>query len=141
MSLNTKKTTHLFEAVEKEILRQCNVERAKVGLVPLTWYEDAYYFTAIRAEEAKDVFSHTRPNSKKWDTVYSDAGVILDGTCGENLFLSEGYDENSLLDIIVQEWMDSPGHRANILNPGYTKIAIAIHQDGIVLSVAQNFFS
>ena len=144
MSINTKKTDSPYRDAELEILRLCNEERAKVGLEPLEWYDDAYYFTYIRAEESSETFSHTRPNHTPWDTVYTDAGVILLGIWGENLFYSEGFLPDNIAQIAVDEWMNSPGHKANILNEQYSKIAIAIYEkyidDVCCLSITQNFF-
>lgn len=139
MANATKQVNHQFPEVEQEILRLCNEERAKVGLSPLQWYEDAYYFTKIRAEESLVLFSHTRPNGKSWKTVYTDANVALN-IAGENLFLTEGYTIEGYAKYAVDGWMNSPGHRANILNPNYTQLSIAIVQNGTTIVAAQNFF-
>lgn len=141
MAQKTKPATHLYLEVEKEILRLCNIEREKEGLKPLTWFEDAYYFTQIRAEEASQVWSHTRPNGKNWYTVYNDAGVFLIGRSGENLFDTVGHSITNYAAIAVEGWMNSPGHRANILNPNFTRIAISIVQHDNQITAAQNFFS
>lgn len=141
MAQKTKKANHLYVEVEKEILRLCNIERQKAGLKPLAWFEDAYYFTQIRAEEASQLWSHTRPNGGNWVTVYTDAGVFLLGSSGENLFETVGYTIEEYAACAVEGWMNSPGHRANILNPKFTRIAIAIVQHDAQLTAAQNFFS
>lgn len=144
MALRTKKIDSPYREFEMEILRLCNEERAKVGLAPLEWYDDAYYFTYIRAEESSITFSHTRPNWSNWDTVYTDAGVILHGVWGENLFYAEGWPAYEIAEEAVKNWMNSPGHKANILNPEYTRLTVAIYEKYIgevyCLSVTQNFF-
>ena len=141
MAQKTYTVNHQHLDVEKEILRLCNEERAKVGLQPLEWFEDAYCFTQIRANEAVTYFSHTRPNGTKWQTAYTDAGVYLVGYNGENLFDSVGYSAKEFADCAVEWWMRSPGHKANILNSRFNRIAIAIIQNGNQLTVVQNFFS
>lgn len=141
MAQKTKETNHFYLEVEKEILRLCNIERNNVGLKPLEWFEDAYYFTQIRAYESAERFSHTRPNGKSWSTVYSDNGVVLVGSSGENLFESEGISVDKLADLAVKSWMNSPGHKANILNGECNRIAIAIVSNGNKLTAVQNFFS
>lgn len=144
MKQQTKYINSPYREFELEILRLCNEERAKNGLSPLTWYEDAYYFTYIRAEESSETFSHTRPNWSNWDTVYTDAGVILHDVWGENLFYAEGWPAYEIAEEAVKNWMDSPGHKANILNPEYTRLTVAIYEKYIgevyCLSVTQNFF-
>ena len=141
MAQKTQQVDHLYLEVEKEILRLCNIEREKEGLAPLTWFEDAYCFTQVRAEEASQVWSHTRPNGKNWYTVYNDAGVFLIGSSGENLFETVGHSIEDYAALAVEGWMNSPGHRANILNPNFTRIAIAIVEHDNQLTAAQNFFS
>lgn len=144
MKQQTKSINSKYREFEMEILRLCNEERAKVGLAPLEWYEDAYYFTYIRAEESSITFSHTRPNWSNWDTVYTDAGVILHGVWGENLFYAEGWPAYEIAEEAVKNWMNSPGHKANILNPEYKRLTVAIYEKYIgevyCLSVTQNFF-
>lgn len=139
MQQATKSASHQHGAVEKEILRLINIERNNAGLPSLSWYEDAYYFTKIRATECLSKFSHTRPNGKAWNTVYSDNGVVL-GVCGENLHYAQGYTIEEIAQQTVSDWMNSSGHKANILNSRYKQIAIAIVQDGNKISTVQNFF-
>lgn len=142
MALKTKQISSPYREVEKEILRLCNIEREKVGLKPLTWYEDPYYFTHIRSEEIYLYWGHQRPNNTPWHTVYTDTGVILDCACGENLAQFEGWAAEQIAQEAVRLWMNSPGHRENILRESFTKMTVAIDcsDDGISLSVTQHFF-
>ena len=62
------------------------------------------------------------------------------GCWGENLYRStnlplEGYAERA-----VTAWMNSPGHRANIMNPEFTYLTVAIAQEGAMISAVQHFF-
>lgn len=139
----TKTVNHQYSDIEQEILRLINIERAKVGVAALSWYEDAYCFTKIRADECFISYSHTRPNSKDYYTVYTDAGVLLYGSHGENLAMCENYDtsfNDGIAQYLVDGWMDSPGHKANILNPKYTEVSIAVVQNGTEIVGVQNFF-
>ena len=141
MAEKTKNTTHLYIDVEKEIVRLCNIERAKENLSALNWFEDAYYFTKIRAEEAATLFSHTRPNGKPWYSVCFDAGVVVTGYYGENLGITNGATPDQFAAAIVDSWMNSHDHRANIMNGNYRRIAVAIVQNGDQLTAVQFFFS
>ena len=141
MKKATRSVTRAYAEAEKEILRLCNVERKKAGLSELSWYEDAYYFTQIRANESLTKFSHERPNGENWDAVYRNAGVVLYNTWGENLYGGSHIgDMDSIVERSVDGWMNSPGHRANILNENYTEVAISIVVDGDDVSIVQNFF-
>ena len=75
--------------------------------------DDAKLTTAAqrRAEEIATVNSHVRPNGTKWYTVLSEYGVT-DAAAGENAAWGSVSPEE-----VVNAWMNSEGHRANILNP------------------------
>ena len=142
MKQQTKHIDSPYRAAELEILRLCNEERAKNGLAPLTWFEDAYYFTHIRAEEIYIQWGHPRPDWSEWHTVYTDAGVILHCSYAENLAQFQGWTPETVPQNAVDAWMSSPGHRANILNPQYTKMTISLEYgaDNFTLCAVQHFF-
>jgi uncharacterized protein YkwD len=76
----------------------------------------------IRAEEIIQSFSHTRPNGTKFYTVFE--GLYDYRMIGENL--AAGFTSASS---VVSGWMNSEGHRANILKEDYTEIGIGIKKD------------
>jgi len=82
----------------------------------LTWNSGLEQASAVRAVEASQSFSHTRPDGSDWWTVNSNLMY------GENL--AKGYDS---ADAAVQAWMASPTHKANIMDAEFTSGAIAIH--------------
>lgn len=129
-----------YSDIEEKILDLINEERKKENLTPLIFNEDAYFFTKTRAEECFESFSHTRPNGTGWDTVYTDANVLLNGCWGENLALGTGISLEEIAEEDVKGWMNSEGHRENIMNPDYKSVCIAvIYKDGEHTAV-QNFF-
>jgi len=123
--------------IEAEILRLTNEEREKKGLDPLLWEGNAYYFASVRAKEAQEKWSHTRPNGEPYYSIFAEYKVIC--TSGENLhtvtgvpsdkyiYTQEGMDE--LPEQIVEDWMDSEGHRANILNEDWESMVVAVYYD------------
>lgn len=149
MKLSTWSASHEVPAIEQEIFRLCNEARVANGLPALRWNEDAYCFTKIRANECTEWYDHIRPNGKKYYTVYSDNGVILEGYKGENICCAGASEDKSYSEdarIIFEKWMASSGHRANILSSNYTSISIALVSgdgdgDGHISYMAvQNFF-
>ena len=144
MALRTKKVNSPYREAELEVLRLCNIERAKVGAAPLEWYEDAYYFAHIRAEELYIQWGHPRPDWSPWHTVYTDVGVILAKRSSENIAQFEGYSAytNDVAEAAVRAWMNSPAHRDAILDPKYTKMVVAFEygSNNFTLSAAQHFF-
>ena len=101
-----------------EAYNQVNEQRASAGLKNLKWDQNLETVSNVRAKEASQKFSHTRPNGSQWCTVNSK----IQG--GENLAF--GYDD---ADQATDAWMNSPTHRENILYPDFNKIAIGIYQN------------
>lgn len=77
----------------------------------------------VRAREIRISFSHTRPDGRDFSTALSEAGASFRAS-GENI----AYGQNSAGQV-MEVWMNSPGHRANLLNPGYSRIGIGHVKD------------
>ena len=97
--------------------------RVANGLNTLTTYDKLTEVAQLRAKEIETNYSHTRPDGTKCFTALEDAG-IRSATAGENI--AKGY---STPERVVDAWMNSPGHRANILNPSYTMIGVGYVYD------------
>ena len=93
-----------------------NAKRVEAGLNALTWNAGLEQASAVRAVEASQSFSHTRPDGSDWWTVNSNLMY------GENL--AKGYNTG---DSVVSAWMASPTHKANIMDVEFVSGAIAIH--------------
>ncbi|SLN51552.1 CAP domain-containing protein [Ruegeria meonggei] len=136
--------------VEQEMLALINNERTSRGLTPLqletrlndssedhsTWMLD------------RDTFSHTGSGGSSAAQRMEDAGFDFDGSwrSGENIAWqsergAEGISDD--VDQLHQSLMNSPGHRANILNPDYEYIGIGIEEGDFngwdAVMVTQNF--
>lgn len=140
-----KTTNRAYKDIEQYVLEYTNAERAKEGLAPLKYLEDATYYTYVRAVEIADDFSHYRPtdNYSDWDTVYFNEGLYLShGSMGENIGgLTVKGAEYASKDM-VEAWMNSPGHRAQIMNPDYTHLAVGAYwNDNVRMNyIVQHFF-
>ncbi len=104
-----------------EVLTLVNQERIKNGLETLTWGETCQEEAQIRAKEIITSYSHTRPDGSAWSTVCPLPADGGDYYAGENLMAG-----NSAVspESVVAAWMNSPDHRANILNPDFTKLSV-----------------
>ena len=97
-----------------EVFNQVNQERAKVGVAPLKMDKELLDASMIRSDELTILYNHSRPGSQKeW---YS---VAPTKAHGENI--AAGQTSPSA---VMQTWMNSPGHRANILNSGYKSMGV-----------------
>lgn len=101
-----------------QVVNLVNEERAKAGLSPLTADRSITSAAQRRAREIETNFSHTRPNGSSFSTALSEAGVNYRSS-GENI----AYGQTSASSV-MQGWMNSSGHRANILNGNFTKIGV-----------------
>lgn len=110
-------------AYEKQVLELVNRERAKTGLAPLALSSPAQSAADIRAREIQTSFSHTRPGGRDFSTALTEAGVNFRSS-GENIAYGQQTPEH-----VMDGWMNSPGHRANILNPDFTSIGIGYAQN------------
>lgn len=104
---------------ENEVIRLVNKERAAQGLGALGTDSKLTQAARIRAKEIVNLFDHNRPNGKSFSTVFSEVNLSY-RMAGENI--AEGYPTP---DKVMTGWMNSSGHRANILKNGYEKIGVA----------------
>lgn len=112
------------DAWTRQVVELVNAERAKAGLPALTVDSGAASAAQVRAKEIASAFSHTRPDGSSFSTALKEAGVSY-SSAGENI----AYGQQSPQEVMKQ-WMNSAGHRANILNPDYTAIGVGHHETG-----------
>lgn len=106
-----------------QVINLVNQERAKEGLPALTYDAEIEKAALVRAKETEESFSHTRPDGRQFSTALTEAGVTFRGA-GENIAYGQKTPEQ-----VMQGWMNSPGHRANIMNKNYTKIGVGYYQN------------
>ncbi len=107
-------------AYVEEVLTLVNQEREKAGLPPLELDSALQQAAQTRAVECSKKFSHTRPDGTSYKTAIAEAGLEVVYT-GENVASGHTSPEH-----VMQGWMHSSGHKANILNAKYTKIGIGL---------------
>lgn len=112
------------EQWEHEVLTLVNKIRTKNKLGQLAWGYTCESAADVRASETKTLYAHTRPDGSNWSTACPtpDSG----GVSGENLAIGNGAVSPATT---VALWMGSETHRANILNPEYTKLAVGFDFD------------
>ncbi len=120
-------------AYEDEVIRLVNIERKKQGLSVLTKDSGAASAARVRAKEIVRSFSHTRPDGRSCFTAASETGVKY-SSAGENI--AYGYTSPAQ---VVKGWMDSDGHRKNILSSKFTKIGVGCYKSGGTLYWTQLF--
>lgn len=124
--LNIPTTDSTVTDYEQEVIRLVNVERAKNGLKPLTYDWELSRVARYKSQDMKDnrYFSHTSPVYGSPFQMMKSFGISY-RTAGENIAKGQATPQ-----AVVNAWMNSSGHRANILNASFTKIGVGYVSDG-----------
>ena len=111
VNTNTSSYDYL-SSVEKEILTVTNRYRSENGLAPLTW--DSSLYDSARSHSALMFTTNTFKHTTKYNV-------------GENIYmLASGDNSKYSAEFIVAKWMNSEGHRANILNPKASRMGAGV---------------
>ena len=100
-----------------------NEHRAAAGLAPVTYSAKISKAAQVRAAEIEQSFSHTRPDGRYFSTVFAEHGITYRYS-GENIAWGQKSPEE-----VVTAWMNSAGHRANILNAKFTQLGVGYRQN------------
>ena len=109
---------------EMAIFNAINAKRIENGLSSVSYNGNIHTLAKIRADEQNSVQGHTRPNGNKPSSVFSDRGISY-SYFGEIIGCNFREETDEDVGLLIQMWMDSPGHRAAILNESYTFAAVA----------------
>ena len=111
---------------EKQVVELVNEQRAAYGLNPLTLSSKLSDVARLKSQDMHDnnYFSHTSPTYGSPFDMMKTFGISY-RTAGENI--AKGY---ATPQAVVTAWMNSEGHRANILNANYTTIGVGYVASG-----------
>lgn len=113
-------------AFEKEVVRLVNVQRTQNGLKPLTENWELSRVARYKSQVMVDrrYFSHTSPTYGTPFQMIKSFGLTF-RTAGENIAYGQRTPQ-----AVVNAWMNSSGHRANILSASYTQIGVGYVANG-----------
>ncbi|MGM9922939.1 MAG: CAP domain-containing protein, partial [Bacillus sp. (in: firmicutes)] len=113
-------TSYEVSAFEQKVVELTNAERAKQGLKPLTLDVELSKVARIKSQDMKDknYFDHNSPTYGSPFDMMKQFGISYK-SAGENIAQGQQSPE-----AVVQAWMNSQGHRENIMNASYTHIGI-----------------
>ncbi|MGG0410032.1 CAP domain-containing protein [Peribacillus simplex] len=108
------------QSVEQQVLSLVNEERAKSGLPSLEMDSDISNVAILKSEDMRNnnYFNHTSPSYGSPFDMMKSFGISYE-YAGENIAAGQ-----PSADAVMKSWMNSPGHKANILNKNYTHIGI-----------------
>lgn len=122
-----------LQAFAEQVVELVNQERAKSGLSALKSVPVLNVCAEKRSEELVSTFSHTRPDGTNCATILDEYGVNW-RTTGENI--AYGYPDP---ESVMTGWMNSAGHRANILSGNFDSIGVGVISRNGVLYWTQVF--
>lgn len=128
--------------IEQLIYQRVNSERAAAGLPGLSYNTTMEKYARIKSADMgeKGYFSHEDPQGKLiTDTMKAD-GVSYN-SWGENIAYIQGKRGNEgLATEFMNNWMNSSGHRANILSTNFTSIGVGVYKIGNTYYATQEFY-
>ena len=115
-----------LSAYEQEVVRLVNEIRAQNGLGALKANAELSRVARIKSQDMHDkgYFSHTSPTYGSPFDMMTSFGIRY-RTAGENIAMGYRTPQS-----VVDGWMNSPGHRANILNASFTEIGVGYVESG-----------
>lgn len=109
------------------VLKLVNAERAKVGASALKLDDTLSKVATVKAKDMAEngYFSHDSPTYGSPFEMMRSFGVTQYRTAGENIAAGQKTPE-----AVMESWMNSSGHRANILNTSYTNLGVGYYEGG-----------
>jgi len=115
-------STNVQASAENEILQLMNQKRSEAGLQPLTMDNTLLQVARYKSNHMiqYNYFDHTTPQGEKWTTWLKAIDYKYTAT-GENI----AYNTYNAVELFNQ-WWNSSGHRANMMNASYTKVGVGV---------------
>lgn len=116
------------KALENEVIKLVNVERSKRGLAPLTanWQLSRVARYKSMDMKNKGYFSHYSPTYGSPFDMMKNFGLRF-YSAGENIAMGQRTPQE-----VMTAWMNSPGHRANILKADFKEIGVGVAKNGTI---------
>ncbi|HUO50169.1 MAG TPA: CAP domain-containing protein [Candidatus Paceibacterota bacterium] len=128
--------------VEQDVFTETNTERRQNGLSALSWNDTLASVARAHSADmlANNYFNHNDLSGCSPSCRVTNAGYVWQAM-GENIYMMSGYnlDAQGTADKIVQGWMNSPEHRANILNTSYTQTGVGIAVQGSTVYATSDY--
>ena len=112
----------LQHLLQLQVLDLVNEERLSRNIEPLKLNEQVQQAAQVRAGEINTVFEHIRPDGRSCFTALDEYVTDGYGSAGENIAAGQSSPQE-----VVNDWMNSPGHRANILKESYTALGVGYY--------------
>lgn len=141
ITIVTPMPTPSLRELEQEIFKAINNERKKKNIPELLWWEKLAPIAGNHSEDMlkNNYLSHINLRGQNVEDRLLKAGLYYYQGVGENINYLEGYTHFKVATVTTQGWMESPGHRENILNPNFRYTAVGVANKGNVFYITQVF--
>ena len=139
---STNADTNFMAAVETAIYNKVNDERAKAGVPALTYNTVMQKYARIKSQDMGDkkYFSHEDLNGNLITTQMKKDGVSYKAW-GENIaYIGGNVSADTLAQQFMTNWMNSSGHRENILSTKFSSIGVGVYKIGNKVYATQEFY-
>lgn len=138
----TVSDSNYIAEIEQAIFQRVNQERTAAGLPALSYNTTMEHYARIKSKDMGDngYFSHEDLQGKLITEQMKADGVSY-RAWGENIAYIQGMNDNSALATkFMDNWMNSSGHRANILSTNFSSIGIGVYKIGNTYYATQEFY-
>jgi uncharacterized YkwD family protein/spore coat assembly protein SafA len=114
-----------IKAIETEVVRLVNIQRSNAGLMTLTQNWQLSRVARYKSQDMidKNYFSHQSPTYGSPFVMMESFGLHF-SAAGENIAMGQ-----TTAAAVMNGWMNSPGHKANILSGSYSQIGVGLAKD------------
>lgn len=134
--------SNYISEIEQAIFQRVNAERSAAGLPALSYNNTMEHYARIKSKDMGDngYFSH-EDKQGNLITAQMKADGVSYRAWGENIAYIQGINSNSALATkFMDNWMNSSGHRANILSTNFSSIGIGVYKIGNTYYATQEFY-
>lgn len=128
--------------VEQKIFEKVNIEREKAGVSKLSYNKTMEKYARIKSQDMGDrgYFDHKDPQGNLITVKMKNDGVSY-RAWGENIAYIGGVsDADALANQFMTNWMNSQGHRENILSKNFSSIGVGVYKMGNRVYATQEFY-
>jgi len=128
--------------IEQLIFTKVNEERARAGMNTLSYSGIMEKYARVKSQDMGDrnYFDHKNPEGELITAQMTRDGISY-RSWGENIAYIGGVsDINEVANQFMTNWMNSQGHRENILSPNFTSIGVGVYKTGNRYYATQEFY-
>ena len=137
----TPQDNTFVQQLNKEVFRLINIERKNANLPALAWSDEILKYSSNKSEDmAKNKYFNHYDLSGKYTYDYMLSDGIRFNTWAENIITANNNSNvSNVAQDMVTRWMNSSGHKKNILNPNVNSTAVGVYVSGNTIYGTQIF--